>query len=770
MKLNLNFKNNKRVIIYASIGVLILAGLLYMIFNRGNVSYGGRILAGVNSEVVIERDSSGIPSVKVWSVEDAFYALGFLHAQDRLVLIEYFRAMATGTLSEMTGKEGIPVDKLSLTLGFIDKAERILQSLDNPYRMYLNAYTRGLNFSKQENGRNFSVLSGLSRPVWEDKDVVSILLLFEWSDAFLNNKELIFPFPENVDKAALKNIIPEELLYTYSEDERKSVEALRKIRKIINDKIGSFQEGIAFYINGNRTKDGRAVTGFSLDSRLSLYSKWYPVSLAIGEDKIDGITASGLPFIFFGNNGPLSFFRFNLKMDTQDIYLEKTRESRAGLQYYRNGSWKDFDIKEEVINAGSSVTEDNTRISVRSTDRGPVISDIFDESSGKVLSISGIFPNKEYIISLFKIPFCLDIENAKKAAVKTQSLPGVFLFATRDSALSVYSGKLPVRDISRILPDADAPAAKLLDISMTAESGSGDIIAGDMIFINEHPLTGKYIVSRDINRLECLQQQLNNSAPFSTESLTGLVRSSYSIIAEKFGSLFIPALEQIPITSAKLTKIYFNNWDFTMEPDSVPAAIFQVFLIYLIQETVADESGDKSLLMDDYGIIVDNFYNLFKEGVSPLFDDIKTKNIVEDKDIIFSRAFIKAMRYFNNKFGPTMEDWKWGKINHGHFNVPLWTSFLEKQFVQQPEMTLSGGISTIKKASISANEMIPDKISCLSGLFYIDLHLSFVSKAMSNSMDPGSEYYGVVQTGDNLKNMDIAKSIYTLRLVPYKSE
>ncbi len=57
-----------------------------------------------NGQVIITRDSFGIPHIHALKNDnDAYYALGYMHARDRLWQIELQRHAVQGTLSEIFG-------------------------------------------------------------------------------------------------------------------------------------------------------------------------------------------------------------------------------------------------------------------------------------------------------------------------------------------------------------------------------------------------------------------------------------------------------------------------------------------------------------------------------------------------------------------------------------------------------------------------------------------------------------------------------------------
>src|SRR4051812_19733058 len=64
----------------------------------------GRLtLSGLKAAVDIVRDAEGIPHIYAQSAEDGYFALGFLHAQDRLWQLEMNRRVAAGRMAEILG-------------------------------------------------------------------------------------------------------------------------------------------------------------------------------------------------------------------------------------------------------------------------------------------------------------------------------------------------------------------------------------------------------------------------------------------------------------------------------------------------------------------------------------------------------------------------------------------------------------------------------------------------------------------------------------------
>ncbi len=74
-------------------------------------------LSGLKSKVDVVFDKWGIPHIEAANEQDAYHALGYLNAQDRIFQLELMVRVAHGRLSEMLGEATLDVDRYFRTLG-----------------------------------------------------------------------------------------------------------------------------------------------------------------------------------------------------------------------------------------------------------------------------------------------------------------------------------------------------------------------------------------------------------------------------------------------------------------------------------------------------------------------------------------------------------------------------------------------------------------------------------------------------------------------------
>lgn len=126
--------------------LLVLGGGLLWYRSASQPQIDGRLqMAGLSAAVDIVRDAEGVPHIYASTDADAYFALGFVHAQDRLWQLEMNRRIAAGRMAEILGSNALGTDRFLRTLGIRRNAERILANLSPEARAVLDAYARGIN-------------------------------------------------------------------------------------------------------------------------------------------------------------------------------------------------------------------------------------------------------------------------------------------------------------------------------------------------------------------------------------------------------------------------------------------------------------------------------------------------------------------------------------------------------------------------------------------------------------------------------------------------
>ena len=163
-----------RIVLIAAVVVVIVIAGGYLYVRQSLPQLDGTVaVVGLERPVKITRDREGIPHIMAASSADAYFGLGFVHAQDRLWQMEASRRIGAGRLSEVLGADAIDYDKFLRTLGAYRHAERTYAHLSADTRAVLDAYSAGVNaFLANHEGPwppEFIILSHTPEP-WRPAD------------------------------------------------------------------------------------------------------------------------------------------------------------------------------------------------------------------------------------------------------------------------------------------------------------------------------------------------------------------------------------------------------------------------------------------------------------------------------------------------------------------------------------------------------------------------------------------------------------------------
>src|ERR1700674_5242835 len=138
-------------ILYYAAGLLLVAliaavGWLYSIARSPLPQLDGSVaVPGISSKVRVVRDERGVPTIEAATLEDLFFAQGYVTAQDRLWQMDMMRRAAAGELSEVIGEDTVKIDREQRILGLRIAAEAAEKNISARDRAYFDAYACGVN-------------------------------------------------------------------------------------------------------------------------------------------------------------------------------------------------------------------------------------------------------------------------------------------------------------------------------------------------------------------------------------------------------------------------------------------------------------------------------------------------------------------------------------------------------------------------------------------------------------------------------------------------
>ncbi len=151
--------------------------------SRSVAQYAGEVmLAGLDAPIEITFDARGVPHVWAETDRDLRFAMGWLHASERLFQMELTRRMARGELSELFGDVALELDTEQRRLGFAWQVAHETATLPEKERVTLGQYVDGINAWMQQAPLlppEFVLLGTTPRP-WTVEDVLVVGFYQTW--------------------------------------------------------------------------------------------------------------------------------------------------------------------------------------------------------------------------------------------------------------------------------------------------------------------------------------------------------------------------------------------------------------------------------------------------------------------------------------------------------------------------------------------------------------------------------------------------------------
>ena len=306
--------------------------LRWTLGQRLPLTHGKRTVPGVRQSLQIHRDRWGIPYVETANDADAWFGLGFCHGQDRAFQLEILLRVVRGTLSELVGIQGLPIDRLSRRIGFHRAACEQWPVLDADVREWIEAYARGVvagtTVGLPKKSHEFVLLR--NKPsTWTPFDCLGVVKLISftlpanWDVELARLKILSEDGPDAL--AALEPHYPEWLPATTPPGAaaRIVLDRLTQDLTLFAAVAGTGTGSNNWALSSHRTATGRPLLANDphLDARLP--SHWYLVHVRTPEWAVAGASFVGGPGILCGHNGHAAWGLTAGLIDNTDLFWEQ---------------------------------------------------------------------------------------------------------------------------------------------------------------------------------------------------------------------------------------------------------------------------------------------------------------------------------------------------------------------------------------------------------------------------------------------------------------
>ncbi len=736
------------------VAVILLAIGIYRFYFLP-VSYQDTITEGVAFPVAIYRLDKGYPLIVAENRDDAVFALGIVHAQDRLAQMEFLRSLATATSIQDGLSQYERIGRLVKAVGLPFQAKALLSELSPQYVQTLQKYADGINTCTFKMGH-----SSKNKRRWNVEDIVCISLFLEFCNAFVTNNELFFPVEDTDFPLLYRELTNKKIVHSYRKQDYPVIKEIQQLQMLVASIFGiygSYTRGFAVAIPSRIMYTDASALCSSYEHSVSLYPLIYPVNFQVGGKVIEGYTWAGLPYVVAGKTNTLRYASFSLFADSQ-VFCKYQIQTRNNIPFYNSAmGYKELQCQPDCLH----------RVS-RFTDSGPVISDAFEYNlKDAIVAISYISPAKGYVESMIDVAFANSIQDVIQIVQKYKGQPRVFVVQDDTRSYQIIAGSAMLVDNEAVMV---SPEMALLAKNAPAifEVRQADMcIAGSEFVENPSPALQRVGVFNNTGRLSSLYHELSQYNEMQYNDIEKILYSVTYPDAREYLVIINNLLNKMPITSAKLANFYFRDWDLTMKSNEVAPTLFNAIIAEMIQETFGDELPYAvENILTHFTIFEPEFQRLFKEDKSAYFDDILTLEKTESRDIIFDRAFLHSLKPFNYTIGPYIDEWKWGKVHSAtihHLDSP---SLVKNVMVKKKTIAFDGCDTTIYRSLSRQKSFSVDTVTTCC--FYMDKMVHRASLSASITGNSASHYYNEFIAKDSFKDINLSKRNELFLIKPVK--
>lgn len=666
-------------------------------------------------KATIHIDQNGVPHVVATTILCAYYALGYLHAKDRLWQIELERHIAAGRMSEIFGSYTLDLDKYMRTWGFYIAAKNDWNSFDKSTQEIIASYTKGINsylarnkyplelillFHQPEKWEFYDsyvwgkVISWQQENIWQDK-IINYLLFKKYGK---NDYSIIFPpypsnapttlnlndFPSHNDKQAYQKLFSEINL-----DQKLILSLLQKnyqFSEFINVKNLPGKGSNAWVISGDMTTTGKPILANDVHLELSSPSPWYLVELQAPSFHVVGASLAGTPLILIGHNEQIAWGVTDAGIDTQEVYFlqnENNLISRVEKIYIRGKNPINYIVK--------------------SSSNGPLINNIVkikNMNSAITVKWTGLNDKDTTIMSLLQLVNSKNWSEFKKSLSSFISPSLNFLYADTAGNIGYYlagrvpirkgwSGQFPVADDAyhqwrNYIPFAELPHAYNPKSNMFVSANNRSVSNGYKYSLTyrwrEMPFRAERIIFLLKKNPKKISLQDNEIIQHDVQSNLWNVIKPYLLKIKPQNEVSKDALYQL------------EAWDGDMSVASVAATIFAAWY-QEIKKLQPSAETDLYQMQNPFFII----HQLQTNGAYCY----KQFNMPCDR--MLSYTLDLSLKKFKKIYKNDIKNWQWGEIHQAIFKDLIFGKIPLINAIWSRHISSSGGNYTINMGAYNEN-------------------------------------------------------------------
>lgn len=743
-------KRLRRIVVPSVAAVILVIAVSYYgllsLARSGMPQLDGEIrVAGIKTGATIIRDTWGIPHIDAETEHDAYFALGYSMAQDRLFQIEMMRRLAQGELSEIVGSAALDIDKAMRTLRLRPKAEENAELLRTRFPDEFaagEAFLAGVNDFAANGPTPFEFkLLGIPRHTYTLVDSLCIAGILPITFSYGPRQDAMYSivqqkFPD-LDVSLLfpgySQEIPTTVMETREEAEailrergmwppkqsaakpqqtaaalQPFVDRWQKVAGLLGNHIGSN----SWVLGPSRTTSGGALLANDPHIGYTNPSIWYEAHVTYEGFDLYGYYLPLIPIALLGHNRDIGWGLTMFANDDVDLYVEKVDPDDPTRVMYK-GEWTDFVIERETIKVRFG---DPVEHEVRVSPHGPIVSPLlekYEDYDGPPVSLYWVWQHVEYtdIAAFYRMARARNYDEFARA-VSLCTSPGVNVsYADREGCIAWWAaGKLPIRPAhvnpKALLDGASGNDEPLGFLPFDQNPHLKNPACGYIVTANNKSSVREFGPIPDLfgywqpwDRAERIEQMLDTQEKWSAQDTMRLQTDGVGVSAGEIVGAIVGVLQneknKLSATENDLLA-RLTEWDGNHDTFGYHATVYTYLCDAILERAVADELGPNNFKV--YSGLGDAWcflhYVVHREE-SPFWDDRATPDRIETRADIFVSAMHSATQKMKEKHGSEPAKWFWGKDHTITYTHPLgFVPFLGALFNIGP-FEAPGGAQTI---------------------------------------------------------------------------
>lgn len=665
--------------------LLILAVLVFIcgwLYSKTyHTDYSGALeLKNISEEVTVYFDDIGVPHINAQNQKDAYVALGYVHAQDRLWQMELIRRIAAGRLSEIFGKDLLRVDRFFMGLGIEEAANKTIANLDRTNEAYIltQSYLDGINQFIEDGKTPLEfTLAGVEKEKYTLNDIYNVFGYMSFSFAVAHKTDpLLTEIKEKLGDSYLK-----ELLGSYSDNltinrnnfsDKVDFVFSNSVSEIMDElPVSPFIGSNSWVIAPEKTKNGKVIFANDPHIAYSQPSVWYQNHIKTPDYEIYGFNIALMPFPLLGHNREYAYGLTMLANDDLNFYIEENNPQNP-LEYKTPDGYNTYELRDKTIHIKNEI---DTSFQVKVSKHGPIMNGLLQHViDERPIAMSWIYtqlPNEMLEVS-YGISHANSINEFKSSVARIHA-PGLNvmygdakdnvawfssakLYQLRDSLSSktYLNGASGNDEIREYLPFDENPQA-INPKSNYVYSANNQI---DSVRGKLYP--GYYQPQDRAKRIVELLDQKND---FTKEAVAEMIYDVKSSTVSEIIENLLKSVDKSTLTpSERKAFSILKNWDGTYLKTSLGPTIYNRFLYNFLKATYKDELGEGFELFINSQLQDQVLPTQVNRNNSVWWDDISTKDKIETKKEVTQMAFKSAILFLQNQLGENIDDWTWNRV------------------------------------------------------------------------------------------------------------